>query len=588
MSVVVLYDGRRKKVAVTAGTSMADVLSKACEALGIASDAIEMRHKNSLVDLSLPFRLTGISTNATLELLEKKSNTGDAVRVCVQQTDGRRLQGSFSSSLTLATIVTQLKVHFDAANDTLLFMRREIKGNELNELTLQALGLVSGSVIFRVQKDASGLIAPIPVAQPTPQIAPQPIKQQQTTSLMHTTPTEPLLPSAAPVIASTPVDPKKTTPFDVIQSLLNSNFDAVSKEVIVVLMKILCNILSKPGEEKVRSIRVNNPKFYQSVGRHASAMDFLLSVGFNYTSDRESITLENEDSNTLREALSILDKEANNLSIESSLRPKVIESTVPAEFSAFQPLITRMQAQPRGSSITEMRLEDLKKKQDELLSASIPPRNARVIFPHELQNITSEVIVEGKSDSQLLAQAMKTRQDQAEKNQMFRTSAMRELEEMQRKSVFQQAIIRVRFPDKVVLQAAFHPNEPLSAVMEVVKESLNQPLNFYFYITPPMQKLNMNQTLLQLQLVPASNIFLGWHEAPQDSAVGGYFNEVMLHSLCAESKGGDDSMTNLQYPTSRPLSASKAKTVEAKAEAKQSTQPLKTGKAKGRPAWFKL
>ncbi|OQR94534.1 hypothetical protein ACHHYP_01144 [Achlya hypogyna] len=590
MSLIVLLDGHRKKVPVTAGTSMSEVLRKACEAHGVDADRFELRHKNAVVDLSLPFRLTGVSSNATLDMVVKKGGSNDVVRVCVQLADGRRVQGSFSSGNTLATILGQLNVHIAPENDSINFMRRDIRSSELTELTLQSLGLVSGSVMFRVQSSASSPQASAPVQRVVPAAAPMPpppVVQAAAPIALPAATTLPEVAIASPEVeVPTPVAP--TTPYDALQRVRNSNFDAVSADVVLTLMKILCNILSKPGDPKVRSIRMTNPKFTASVGRHTGGIDFLLAVGFALDDDGEMLRLATESPEELQQALRVLQDEADDLRIEHNRRPQVVvPSAFPSpEFDAYQPLITRMQAQPRGASITEMRLDDLKKKQEALLGSAVPPRQTRVLFPHELHNAVMPAAPDtgGKSDAQLLAQAAKARQVEAEKNQSFRTLAMRELEEMERKSVYQSAVIRVRFPDKVVLQATFHPQEPLSAVASHVASCLAAPASFYLYTTPPMHKLDVAKSLLDLHLVPASNIFLGWDVplAPH-TPLGGYLAPRTLDDLGAEAK--DEAAP--QYPSSQPLTTPAA--APAASHAAEAKGPASTSaKSKGRPGWLKL
>jgi hypothetical protein len=139
--------------------------------------SFELRHKESLVDLSVPFRLSGVSLNAALELTPQMTSSSSSsrrdpasVRVCIQQLDGRRAQGNFSCSSTLQSILEQLNMmmvdhtrfgenlshHY---HHSLLFMQREIKSSEYAQTTLQSLGLTSGSAIFRVQlNNTDGII----------------------------------------------------------------------------------------------------------------------------------------------------------------------------------------------------------------------------------------------------------------------------------------------------------------------------------------------------------------------------------------------------------------------------------------------
>ena len=43
-----------------------------------------------------------------------------------------------------------------------------------------------------------------------------------------------------------------------LDRLLNNNFDVDSKETIVTLLKIIDNVISKPGDPKVRTLKLSN------------------------------------------------------------------------------------------------------------------------------------------------------------------------------------------------------------------------------------------------------------------------------------------------------------------------------------------
>lgn len=74
----------------------------------------ELLHRKRPVDLSIPFRLTGVSNNASLELQLLQGSAVDApaqqVRVCVQLADGKRVQSSFTSDATIESILAFFKL----------------------------------------------------------------------------------------------------------------------------------------------------------------------------------------------------------------------------------------------------------------------------------------------------------------------------------------------------------------------------------------------------------------------------------------------------------------------------------------------
>lgn len=73
----------------------------------------QLLHRNRPVDLSIPFRLTGVSNNASLELQQVRSAVEAApqqVRVCVQMVDGKRVQSSFANDATIESILEFFKL----------------------------------------------------------------------------------------------------------------------------------------------------------------------------------------------------------------------------------------------------------------------------------------------------------------------------------------------------------------------------------------------------------------------------------------------------------------------------------------------
>ncbi|KAK2734727.1 ubx domain protein [Colletotrichum kahawae] len=81
--VVIGSDLRRATVKVSPGTYMTDVLQEACKKLNLSSDKYLLKHKQKNVDLSIVWRVSGLSPGAKLELVQK-SNTPSAVSVALQ------------------------------------------------------------------------------------------------------------------------------------------------------------------------------------------------------------------------------------------------------------------------------------------------------------------------------------------------------------------------------------------------------------------------------------------------------------------------------------------------------------------------
>uniref|UniRef100_A0A6P7FGA0 Tether containing UBX domain for GLUT4 n=1 Tax=Diabrotica virgifera virgifera TaxID=50390 RepID=A0A6P7FGA0_DIAVI len=94
------------------------------------------------------------------------------------------------------------------------------------------------------------------------------------------------------------------------------------------------------------------------------------------------------------------------------------------------------------------------------------------------------------------------------------TSALRRLEESKRQlrniAIYKKSIIRVQFPDRVVLQGTFATSDNIKDVIQFVREYLeDKSLNFYVYSTPPKCILAEDQNLLELGFVPGALIHFG-------------------------------------------------------------------------------
>ncbi|KAJ4151444.1 hypothetical protein LMH87_012145 [Akanthomyces muscarius] len=113
--VVIGSDLRRATIKVTPGTYLIDVLQEACKKLSISSDKYILKQKQKTVDLTVPFRTSGLVGGAKLELVQK-SNTPSAVQIGLQlpqpeakEIPGGRLIKKLPSDLTLWGVLRQLE-----------------------------------------------------------------------------------------------------------------------------------------------------------------------------------------------------------------------------------------------------------------------------------------------------------------------------------------------------------------------------------------------------------------------------------------------------------------------------------------------
>ena len=84
----------------------------------------------------------------------------------------------------------------------------------------------------------------------------------------------------APLQTTTTDTINKMSPEQAWNQVLQSNFDAATKDCLSILLKIIDNLLSRPNDAKVRSIRCANAAFEKKVGGCSGGYVFLYSIGF--------------------------------------------------------------------------------------------------------------------------------------------------------------------------------------------------------------------------------------------------------------------------------------------------------------------
>merc|ERR1739838_627155 len=88
---------------------------------------------------------------------------------------------------------------------------------------------------------------------------------------------------------------------------------------------------------------------------------------------------------------------------------------------------------------------------------------------------------------------------------------MREKREEAKYAHYHRTLVRIHFPNKIVLQGLFRLKEPVGALYAFVASNLASPSSrFYLYLTPPRQDLkDRSETMIKAGLVPAANVYVG-------------------------------------------------------------------------------
>ncbi|XP_001198732.1 UBX domain-containing protein 6 [Strongylocentrotus purpuratus] len=230
------------------------------------------------------------------------------------------------------------------------------------------------------------------------------------------------------------------------------------------ICKYLDNVCLNPGEEKYRKIRSSNKAFQERITGLVGAEEFLQAVGF------ERKILPYEDSET--DFFVLNEERASDIDRLNAMK-ELLKSGTP-----YKPVLER----------------DMKVYQPS-------QRASHFELPSEFYMLTPEEI---KKEQQIRAEVI-------ERGSVLRTKAMKEAESQKALRRYRYALIRVRFPDGVLLQGTFYARDKLRTLKEFVQSQLDNSWQPFILTDPGNIKLTDDDKMLaELHLAPAVVINFSW------------------------------------------------------------------------------
>lgn len=260
-------------------------------------------------------------------------------------------------------------------------------------------------------------------------------------------------------------DPEMTSA--IMIHTLNKQPDKV-KVCVETLIRYLDNAINHPEEDKYHKIRVGNKAFQERVACLKGTEEFMQAAGFVLRS------LPHEDH---EEHFWVLTEDYAKDS-------------------------------ERLTNIKEVLLaaEPIRPQLDRALKVFHPSNKAtKFEIPNEFYNVSP---AELKKEQQRKEEAV-------EKLGMLRTKAMRERDELKELRKYRFALLRVRFPDGILLQGIFKAHEKLSAVRQFVGEQLITWLPFNLVTATGQRLTEDNASLAELNLAPAAVVNFSWDDEVQ-------------------------------------------------------------------------
>ncbi|GAB6020770.1 hypothetical protein CHUAL_003429 [Chamberlinius hualienensis] len=107
-------------------------------------------------------------------------------------------------------------------------------------------------------------------------------------------------------------------------------------------------------------------------------------------------------------------------------------------------------------------------------------------------------------------QADRKRQREELENRPMLTRISRENECASRLRKYSNAVIRINFPDRLVLQGKFQARDTVKQIEDFVRRFLvDKELVFYFYTTPPKRILQPDENIYEVPLLPTAIVHFG-------------------------------------------------------------------------------
>lgn len=252
------------------------------------------------------------------------------------------------------------------------------------------------------------------------------------------------------------------------------------------LGKYLENIINNPEEEKYQKIRMQNRIFQDKVAPIEGALEFLNAAGFH---QKKLLNNDKEDDFLIRNA-----DDCDIENITMLLEALKTAQPIPLELDRNLQVLLPMQA------------------------------NKRTELPSSFFNLTAEDI---EKEQQLRTEAI-------ERGQMLRTKAMRERDENQRVRKYKFSLIRIKFPDNLILQGTFSIHESFQNVVNFVSENLinnERPFSLKKLPQTTFSEDSFDKTLLELELFPAVILMFTWKSKSEETSHNesvGYLKEELL------------------------------------------------------------
>ncbi|XP_022091485.1 tether containing UBX domain for GLUT4-like [Acanthaster planci] len=585
---VLLPNGRRQNVKVTANTRILQVIENVCSKVGYNPDEHNLKHQRSILDPQLSVRYANLPNNCKLELVKAdRPRTESAVCLALQTESGERLQREFPPATSLWDVL----LHWETQNESMagkltassqeadsgksvhpvcIYLRQEIVGETwLRETTLKSLGLTSGKAIIRLIHRAVDLPAPpAQAAKATPAT-----QMQQST---HPSPPAPQGQSTSASGGDTSMEAMELQKMDTEPgtSQASSQEDSDMKEMN--LKAFEADARNKSTKPKPNVIQSEIKSLDSALPDSPQPMDVEETPKASQAAPVPSRNLEGNAGARPKQTQSRRGDAAPQQMPSSQLTPEM-EQKANLMGAALAEAILKHRTEQQLAQLKQSWSAQLQSrpafaefKFPEKPSGHPPPLGLKqtssqppepcerhpLVFSldqvtgdkpvtgHDLPDEFFEVTVEDVQRMMADQQLQLSRMDE----QHLQTRAMREANAFKKAKEYSKVAVRVHFPDRYILQGFFRPLELVKALGDFVRDHLQDPQTaFYLYTTPPRRILKDNSlSLFKAELFPAAVVHFG-SEMGRDH----YLREDLLSQLTSFRRATEEATSVIQRSISQ-------------------------------------
>ncbi|PWA54322.1 plant UBX domain-containing protein 2 [Artemisia annua] len=216
-----------------------------------------------------------------------------------------------------------------------------------------------------------------------------------------------------------------------------------------IVLKLLRNVVKEPENVKFRRIRLGNPKIKEAIADVAGGLDLLECVGFELKEESGEMWAVMEEASSekvelIKQAVRLLEP-----SKVGSVQPSVVQAKV----------VEPVEVKKEPVVVKEV------KRQIRVFFSVSETAAAKIELPDSFYNLS---IDEVKREAEM-------RRKKLAESQLLVPKSFKEKQAKAARKRYEKTVIRIQFPDGVVLQAFFNPREPTTALYEFVSSSLKDP-----------------------------------------------------------------------------------------------------------------